>query len=70
MLEKFIFINFCITNRAKTNDLSFCISCAKNIFNSCDTEYNDNQILKLVEILENSHDKLAIKKRLTGDVLQ
>ena len=69
LLEKFIFINFCIKSRAKTNDLSFCISCAKNIFNSCDTEYNDNQILKLIDILENSHDKLAIKKRLSEDVL-
>lgn len=69
VLEKFIFINFCIKSRAKTNDLSFCINCAKNIFNSNDEAFNNNQIIKLIDILENTHDKLAINVRLKDDVL-
>lgn len=69
VLEKFIFINFCIKGRANSNDLSFCISCAKNIFNSEDKQFNNRQILKLIDTLENSHEKLAIRKRLTDDIL-
>lgn len=69
VLEKFIFINFCIQSRNKSNDLSFCKTQAKNIFTSDDKEKNNKEIEDLINELENTHEKLAINSRLKRDVL-
>lgn len=61
--EKFIFINYFLKKRTN-NDLSFCMSYAKEIFINKTNEQNKKTINKLISLITNDHTTITINKAI------